>query len=92
MLRKNENIKLNFSHALTIFTIATTFTSLFTPAYLSGLNQSAMNEHSLLMKEREILVERRNKELSLISSLKTPESVYKMALLQDLDLQMAKNE
>ena len=82
----------NVSHALTIFTLAATFTSLFTPAYLNGLNESATFEHSKLMQERELLVERRNKELSLISSLKTPESVYQMALLQDLDLQVANYE
>ncbi|MGD1821197.1 MAG: hypothetical protein ACPKM0_00340 [Pleomorphochaeta sp.] len=89
---KSSSSKVNVSHALTIFTIATTFSSLFAPAYLNGLNQSAINEHSKLMKERELLVERRNKELSIISSLKTPESVYNMALLQDLDLQMVNHE
>ncbi len=87
-----SNLKINVSHALTIFTIATTFTSLFTPVYLKGLNQSAISEHSKLMKERELLVERRNKELSVISSLKTPESVYNMALSQDLDLQMVNDD
>lgn len=89
-IKTNQGI--NISHALTVFTIATTFTSLFTPVYLLGLNQSLISEHSVLMKERELLVERRNKELSIISSLKTPESVYKMALLQDLDLQMANDD
>ena len=84
--------KIIVSQALTAFTIATTFASIFVPAYLLGSNQSLINEHSKLIKERELLVERRNKELSIISRLKTPESVYKMALLQDLDLQMADND
>lgn len=86
------NQRVNISHALTVFTIAATFTSLFTPVYLNGLNESEVIQHSKLMQERELLVERRNKELSLISSLKTPESVYKMALFQNLDLQLANDE
>ncbi|MCY1152126.1 MAG: hypothetical protein PQJ49_07640 [Sphaerochaetaceae bacterium] len=96
MVAKEKNLKSgqrgNVPHALTVFTIAATFTSLFTPAYLNGINESLTIEHSKLMQERELLVERRNKELSIISSLKTPESVYKMALLQDLDLQLVNNE
>jgi hypothetical protein len=86
------NHKIIVSQALTAFTIATTFASIFVPAYLLGSNQSLISEHSRLIKERELLVERRNKELSIISCLKTPESVYEMALLQDLDLQMASND
>jgi len=91
MLKKTSS-KVTVSHFFTVFTLVSIFLSLFIPAYLKGLNQSAINEHSKLMKERELLVERRNKKLSLISSLKTPESVYKMALLQDLDLQLVNNE
>ncbi len=86
------NQRVNVSHALTLFTIAATFASLFTPVYLSGINESAKKEHSKLMQERELLVERRNKELSIINSLKTPESVYQMALSKDLDLQLANDK
>lgn len=91
-MQREISSKVNISHALTIFTIATTFSSLFVPAYLKGLNQSVIDEHSKLIKEREILVERRNKELSIISFLKTPESVYDMALSQDLDLQLVNDD
>jgi len=68
---------------LVVFTI---FLSLFVPTYIKGMNENVNKEISKLMIEREVLLEERNKELSDISSLMTPEMVYPMAKDQKIKL------
>lgn len=73
-------------HIFPILIIFTFFLSFFIPTYLKGMNENVNKEISKLMIEREKLLEERNKELSAISSLKTPEMVYKMAQNQNIKL------
>ncbi len=74
------------SYAFSTLIIIAVFLNLFVPTYIKGMNENINKEISKLMIEREILLEERNKELSDISSLTTPEMVYPMARNQNIKL------
>lgn len=83
--RRNEK---DFSHALTVFTIATTVTCLFAPVFEIGVKHSLVTESRHLALEKEKLVERKNKLLSTVEEMQTPENIYNMAVEQDYRLNL----
>lgn len=78
----------NFSHALTVFTIAATVACLFTPVFEAGLIYNLESISKNLENEKINLIEERNKLISQVNQLKTPESMYDIAVKKDYQLEM----
>ncbi|MGH4037469.1 MAG: hypothetical protein ACRQFF_06455 [Sphaerochaeta sp.] len=76
----------NFSHALTIFTIATTVACLFAPIFETGMTHQLESQSKDLESEKQNLIEQRNKLLSDVSKLQSPESIYDIAVENDYKL------
>lgn len=85
---KVENRTKNFSHALTVFTIATSVACLFAPVFEIGIAHSLIFESKDLALEKQSLIEKRNKLSSDVSKLQTPEELYNIAFREDYKLEL----
>lgn len=86
---KKDDIEMrnNFSHALTVFTIAATASCLFAPVFEIGMTHELEITSKQLEKEKLNLIEDKNKLLSQVSQLQTPESVYEIAVDNNYQLE-----
>jgi cell division protein FtsL len=78
----------NFSHALTVFTIAAAVACLFTPVFEIGMTHELESTSKDLEKEKMNLIEQRNKLLSQVNQLQTPETIYDLAVKNNYHLDM----
>ena len=76
----------NFSHALTIFTIAATVACLFSPVFETGMTHELESKSKDLENEKQDLIEQKNKLLSTVSQLQSPESIYDIAVENNYQL------
>jgi cell division protein FtsL len=88
--RINNNMLLgnNFSHALTVFTIAATVACLFAPVFEIGMTHELESTSKDLENEKMNLIEEKNKLLSQVNQLQTPEMIYDIAVNNNYQLDM----
>lgn len=78
----------NFSHALIVFTIAATVACLFAPVFEIGMTHELESTSKNLEKDKMNLIEKKNKLLSQVTQLQTPETVYDLAVNNNYHLDM----
>lgn len=78
----------NFSHALTVFTIAAVVACLFAPVFEIGMTHELESTAKELERDKMHLIEDRNKLLSQVNQLQTPESIYDIAVNNNYQLEM----
>jgi cell division protein FtsL len=78
----------NFSHALTVFTIAATVSCLFAPVFEIGMAHELESTSKDLEKDKKNLIEEKNKLLSQVNQLQTPEKMYDIAVNNNFQLEI----